>query len=156
MGSHQPLNEAHAASYLYIYIYLYLFFYIFTYKNIHSLAAALWCFATAFIFMRSFYDGDFLILKVNKSSKFLQLKLKKLHCGNKKGRIKNRLTLIRTKTSTGTKSSAPGTESSLARLRRFMMVEHIRSIHWTLSRGVLYALMLLISDCAEGQGASFR
>lgn len=106
--------------------------------------------------MRSFYDGDFLILKVNKSSKFLQLKLKKLHCGNKKGRIKNRLTLIRTKTSTGTKSSAPGTESSLARLRRFMMVEHIRSIHWTLSRGVLYALMLLISDCAEGQGASFR
>lgn len=39
------------------------------------------------------------------------------------------LTLMRTKTSTGTKSSAPGTESSLARLRRFMMVEHMRSIH---------------------------
>lgn len=38
--------------------------------------------------MRSFYDGDFLILKVNKSSKFLQLKLKKLHCGNKKGKNK--------------------------------------------------------------------
>lgn len=56
------------------------------------------------------------------------------------------LTLMRTKTSTGTKSSAPGTESSLARLRRFMMVEHMRSIHWTLSRGVLYALMVLISD----------
>lgn len=71
-------------------------------------------------------------------------------------KMKNRLTLMRTNTSTGTKSSAPGTESSLARLRRFMMVEHMRSIHWTLSRGVLYALMVLISDWAEGQGASFR
>lgn len=72
------------------------------------------------------------------------------------GFSKNRLTLISTKTSTGTKSSAPGTESSLARLRRFMMVEHMRRMHWTLSRGVLYALMVLISDCAEGQGASFK
>lgn len=57
-----------------------------------------------------------------------------------------RLTLMRTNTSTGTKSSAPGTESSLAKLRRFMMVEHMRRMHWTLSRGVLYALMVLISD----------
>lgn len=51
--------------------------------------------------------------------------------------IRIKLTLMRTKTRTGTKSSAPGTESSLAKLRRFMMVEHIRRIHWTLSRGVL-------------------
>lgn len=67
-----------------------------------------------------------------------------------------RLTRMRTNTSTGTKSSAPGTESSLAKLRRFMMVEHMRRMHWTLSRGVLYALMVLISDWAEGQGASFK
>lgn len=37
-----------------------------------------------------------------------------------------------------------------------MMVEHMRRMHWTLSRGVLYALMVLISDWAEGQGASFK
>lgn len=63
---------------------------------------------------------------------------------------------INTNTSTGTKSSAPGTESSLARLRRFMIVEHIRRMHCTLSRGVLYALIVLISDCADGHGASRR
>lgn len=48
-----------------------------------------------------------------------------------------RPTFISTNTNTGTKSSAPGTESSLARLRRFMMVEHILRMHCTLSRGVL-------------------
>lgn len=48
-----------------------------------------------------------------------------------------RPTFINTNTNTGTKSSAPGTESSLARLRRFMIVEHILRMHCTLSRGVL-------------------
>lgn len=46
-------------------------------------------------------------------------------------------TFINTNTKTGTKSSAPGTESSLARLSKFMIVEHILRMHCTLSRGVL-------------------
>lgn len=57
---------------------------------------------------------------------------------------------------TGTKSSAAGGPLSQAMLSKFTIVVAQRNTHCSLSRGVLYADIVAISACAEGQGHSYK
>ena len=50
-----------------------------------------------------------------------------------------------TKTKTGIRSSAAGTDLSWERLRRFMMMVETLVMHWTFSSGILKAANLLNS-----------